>query len=54
MPYFSTRLAKGGHQDEFTLYEKEPFKMMVLKELRKKSKKIDSDVGMITNLSNIK
>ncbi len=46
---------KGVH-DSLVLYEKEPFKMMVLTELKKAEtlKPIDNEVSMITNLQNLK
>jgi len=42
--------------DEFVQFEKEPFKMMVVNELKKAEtlKPIDNEVSLITNLQNIK
>jgi hypothetical protein len=46
---------KGGH-DELVLFEKEPYKMMVLRELNKAESlaPIDDDTSFITNLQNVK
>jgi hypothetical protein len=46
-----TQMIKGGH-DDFVLFEKEPYKMMVLQELKKAEtlKPIDDDTSFITNL----
>lgn len=43
---------KSGVHDELVLFEKEPYKMMVLKELQKAEtlKPIEPEVSMITNL----
>jgi len=45
-------LLKSKHNDEFILYEKEPFKMMVINELKKSETlaSIDEETSMITNL----
>ncbi|CDW84758.1 UNKNOWN [Stylonychia lemnae] len=45
-----------GQNDEMVLFEKEPFKMMILKEFQKieTQKPIDQETSMITNLQNIK
>ena len=50
-----TQMIKGGH-DDFVLFEKEPYKMMVLQELKKAEtlKPIDDDTSFITNLQNVK
>ena len=47
---------RNKHHDEFVLFEKEPFKMMVINELKKGETlaTIDEDASMITNLQNIK
>lgn len=47
---------KNPNHDEYVLYEKEPFKMMVINELKKAEtlKPIDEATSMITNLQNIK
>lgn len=47
---------KNPNHDEYVLYEKEPFKMMVINELKKSEtlKPIDEDTSMITNLQNLK
>ena len=44
------------NHDDFVLFEKEPFKMMVINELKKAEtlSPIDEDTSMITNLQNIK
>lgn len=47
---------RNKHHDEYVLFEKEPFKMMVVNELKKAETlaPIDDDTSMITNLQNIK
>lgn len=53
---FAASLLKHQGNDEITLFAKEPFKMMVLNEIKKSErlKPISKDVSMITNLQNIK
>lgn len=45
-------LSQSKHNDEYVMFEKEPYKMMVVKELKKGEEMapIDEDVSMITNL----
>ena len=47
-----TEALRNKHHDEFVLFEKEPYKMMVINELKKTEKlaSIDEDTSMITNL----
>lgn len=47
---------RNKNHDEYVLFEKEPFKMMVINELKKGEtlSTIDEDTSMITNLQNIK
>jgi hypothetical protein len=50
---FALDIAKSqGQHDHLVLFEKEPYKMMVLTELKKSEtlKPVDSEVSMITNL----
>ena len=51
-----TELLSSKNHDDFVLFEKEPFKMMVINELKKAEtlQPIDEDTSMITNLQNIK
>ena len=51
-----TELLSSKNHDDFVLFEKEPFKMMVINELKKAEtlSPIDEDTSMITNLQNIK
>jgi hypothetical protein len=51
-----TDLLKNKNHDEYVQFEKEPFKMMVINELKKAETLaiIDDDVSMITNLQNVK
>lgn len=53
---FNNSLINHTGNDEFTLFEKEPFKMMVMNELKKAEtlKPIQGDVSMIANLQNLK
>lgn len=53
---FANSLINHKGNDEFTLFEKDPYKMMVINELKKSEKlqPIKDDVSMITNLQNIK
>jgi hypothetical protein len=51
-----TELLRNKNHDEYVQFEKEPFKMMVINELKKAETLaiIDDDVSMITNLQNVK
>jgi len=51
-----TELLSSPNHDDFVLFEKEPFKLMVINELKKAETlaPIDEDTSMITNLQNIK
>jgi hypothetical protein len=51
-----TELLSSKNHDDFVLFEKEPYKMMVINELKKAEtlSPIDEDTSMITNLQNIK
>jgi hypothetical protein len=51
-----TGLLSSKNHDDFVLFEKEPYKMMVINELKKAEtlSAIDEDTSMITNLQNIK
>jgi hypothetical protein len=51
-----TELLKNKNHDEYVQFEKEPFKMMVINELKKAETLaiIDDDLSMITNLQNVK
>lgn len=50
------KLDSPAQHDEFVLFEKDPYKMMVLKELEKSKtlKELNTDVSLITNLQNLK
>lgn len=47
---------RNPNHDEYVLFEKEPYKMMVINELKKAETllSIDDDTSMITNLQNVK
>jgi len=49
-------LMRNPKHDSFVLFEKEPYKMMIINELKKSEKlaPIDTEVSMITNLQNVK
>lgn len=49
-------LTKNKNHDDFINFEKDPYKMMVINELKKSEtlSPIDNDTSMITNLQNIK
>jgi len=51
-----TELLQGKHNDDYVLFEKEPYKMMVITELKKAETllALDDDTSMITNLQNVK
>jgi len=47
---------RNTNHDEYVMFEKEPYKMMVISELKKSEtlQTIDDDTSMITNLQNVK
>lgn len=51
-----TQLLASKNHDDFVMFEKEPYKMMVINELKKAESlaPIDEDTSFITNLQNIK
>ena len=51
-----TEVLRNKNHDEYVQFEKEPFKMMVINELKKSETlaSIDEDTSMITNLQNFK
>jgi len=51
-----TEVLRNKNHDEYVQFEKEPFKMMVINELKKSETlaSIDEDTSMITNLQNVK
>ncbi len=51
-----TEVLRNKNHDEYVQFEKEPYKMMVINELKKAETLavVDEDTSMITNLQNVK